>query len=477
VSPGDTLDPQVTYNTLTWTLEYATAAKLFTFPDKRGGAGSRLVPEVAQRYRVSKNGRTYTFWIRKGFRFSDGRPVKAMNFVHAFDRATNPELQSPGNSFFHNIRSYQAKGNRLVVKLRHADGSFIWLLAVPFFQATSLKLPVDKVVTGPIPSAGPYWVESSDPNTRTVIKRNPFYRGARPHHLKGITVLYNQNSETAYQQTLRNQVDEGPIPPDQVASVAARFGVNRTRFWAKPGPCASTILLNDKDGLLRANTAMRKAFNWALDRRAYNAAPVPYARTVWTQLVFPGMPGVITKRRLQPFTPGPNLAKARKLAAGHFRDGKISVFYRSSGITGPKQKAVIDRVLRRLGFQEQNIRWVGFPGTDIYDAIFRRTDWDLALSMGWCRDYPNAFDFAESLFKLPGEVLPQKYQEQLKAIEETKDSRALGRFALRLMKKVAPEAPASVYNNLYFFSNRVVPRSLLYQYALTDWDFAALRLK
>jgi len=176
-------------------------------------------------------------------------------------------------------------------------------------------------------------------------------------------------------------------------------------------------------------------------------------------------------------TPGPNLAKARKLAAGHFRGGKISVFYRSSGITGPKQRVVVDRVLRRLGFQEQNIRWVGFPGTDIYDAIYKRTDWDLALSMGWCRDYPNAFDFAESLFKLPGEVLPPKYQAQFEAIEETKDLRALGRFALRLMKKVAPEAPTSVYNNLYLFSNRVRPKSLLYQSVLTDWDLAAIRLK
>src|SRR6266699_3622501 len=63
VGPGDTMDPQVTYNTLTWSLEYATAAKLFNFPDKRGGAGTFLVPEVVKSYRVSKNGRTYTFWI------------------------------------------------------------------------------------------------------------------------------------------------------------------------------------------------------------------------------------------------------------------------------------------------------------------------------------------------------------------------------------------------------------------------------
>jgi len=333
-------------------------------------------------------------------------------------------------------------------------------------------------VTGPIPSAGPYWVKSSNPNTQTVIRRNRFYSGPRPHHLKGIDVFHIQDPETAYQETLQSRFDEGPIPPDQIASVANRFHVNRTRFWAKPTGCSGTILLNDKTGLFDANAAMRKAFNWALDRKAYSAAPGPYARTVWTQLVRPGMPGVITKRKLQPFTPGPNLDKARKLAAGHFKDGKIRVFYRSSGITGPKQKAVVDRVLRRLGFQESNIRWVGFPGVDIYDAITRRTDWDLALSMGWCQDSPSPS--VESLFNFPGESLPGKYQARLQAIEKMKEparSIALGRFALRVMKKVAPEAPTSLYNNLYLFSNRVVPRSLIYQYALTDWDLAAIRLK
>jgi ABC-type oligopeptide transport system substrate-binding subunit len=294
-----------------------------------------------------------------------------------------------------------------------------------------------------------------------------------------VYVRYNENVEDGYLHVLHNEVDEGPVPPDRIQSVASRFGVNRTRFWVKPTGCSSSILLNDKNGLFHANAAMRKAFNWVLDRKAYNAAPGPYARTVWTQLVPPGMPGVkvITKRKLQPFTPGPNLAKARKLATGNFRDGKISVFYRSSGITGPKQKVVVDRVLRRLGFREQNIRWVGFPGVDIYDAIYKRTDWDLALSMGWCQDYPNVADFA---FALPGELLPSKYQKRLNRIEKLKEparSIALGRFALRVMKNVAPEAPTSLYNNLYLFSKRVAPQSLVYQPVLTDWDLAAIRLK
>ena len=66
------VDPQVAYVTTAWWLEYATAAKLYNYPDKSGQAGGLLRPEVASGFAVSGDGRTYTFTIRKGFRFSDG---------------------------------------------------------------------------------------------------------------------------------------------------------------------------------------------------------------------------------------------------------------------------------------------------------------------------------------------------------------------------------------------------------------------
>ena len=93
------VDPQLAYITTAWWLEYATAAKLYNHPDKRGAAGTQLQPEVASRYRVSNSGKRYTFFIRKGFRFSDGTPVRARHFKHAINRAANKELASPGAQF------------------------------------------------------------------------------------------------------------------------------------------------------------------------------------------------------------------------------------------------------------------------------------------------------------------------------------------------------------------------------------------
>jgi peptide/nickel transport system substrate-binding protein len=71
------VDPQLAYVTTAWSLEYSTAAKLYNYPDKKGPAGSKLIPEVASKFTVSKNGRVYTFTIRPGFVFSDGTKVTA----------------------------------------------------------------------------------------------------------------------------------------------------------------------------------------------------------------------------------------------------------------------------------------------------------------------------------------------------------------------------------------------------------------
>src|SRR4051794_33850048 len=93
------IDPQLAYVTSAWTLEYATAAKLFNYPDRRGQAGGLLRPELAARYGISRDGRTYTFTIRRGFRFSDGSPVTAKSFAYAIDRLANHDLSSPAAPF------------------------------------------------------------------------------------------------------------------------------------------------------------------------------------------------------------------------------------------------------------------------------------------------------------------------------------------------------------------------------------------
>lgn len=111
---------------------------LLNYPDKPAPEGSRLVPDAAAGFPVvSKDGKTYTCSLRSGLKFSDGSPVTAAAFKHAFERAADPRQGSPAVAFLHqvigaderadgkaaSVAGVVAKGQKLTVRLHQADPS------------------------------------------------------------------------------------------------------------------------------------------------------------------------------------------------------------------------------------------------------------------------------------------------------------------------------------------------------------------
>ena len=208
-SDVDAIDPAVAYGTISWWLEYATAAKLFNYPDREGATGGQLRPEIASSYQVSNDGKTYTFTIRDGFKFSDGKPVTAENFKYAINRVLNKDLNSPAAPFItdpsgtnivgasdvlagkaEEASGVVVRGNKLLIHLEKANGAFLAQISMPFFQATPLSLPLTKPIVAvkghQLPSAGPYYVSNRQPDRSIQLKRNPYYKKGpgrtRPHY-------------------------------------------------------------------------------------------------------------------------------------------------------------------------------------------------------------------------------------------------------------------------------------------------------
>jgi oligopeptide transport system substrate-binding protein len=499
------VDPQLAYITTAWWLEYATAAKLFNWPD-RGSA--KLVPEVASGFTVSDRGKRYTFFLRRGFRFNDGTKVTARNFAYAIDRTANKDLASPGAAFITdpngtNIAGAQEvnRGNAthvsgvrvkgpymLVIRLTKPDPSFVLKLTMPFFQATSTTLPLTHEVLSPYPSAGPYAYTVNDANVLTSIRRNPYYKRGpgriRPRRLAGVDIVWGLNEQDAFQQVMANQLDETTPPASEVQNLANQFGVNKTRFWAKPSSCTGFLLLNTREGLLHNNLPMRQAINWAVDRTDYAATAGPYAGDPWTHLLPPRFPGSIGTKRLQPYAPTSRIEKARKLAAGHFGDGRIIVVYRRTSATNDAQGQLVRRDLIRLGFDPANIEMVQY--NPYWGGLPER--WDIGVSLGWCPDYTDPYDFfrvllrAYSSFGEPNDngVLTGRYRDKVEDAEKLIGNRRLetfGKLDLEITTKFAPYVPMRTYNARYVFSNRVDPRSLSFNGVYSDWSIPALALK
>jgi hypothetical protein len=110
------------------------------------------------------------------------------------------------------------------------------------------------------------------------------------------------------------------------------------------------------------------------------------------------------------------------------------------------------------------------------------SDLDMGVGTGWCVDYPDAFSLLSALLtpSYSAGVDSSKYRAKLaraNRLPEPARTRTLGRLDLEITRNVAPAAAFRTYNNRYFFSDRVDPRSLAFSGAYSDWSIPALALK
>ena len=98
----DFLDPGLSYTVEGWAIMWNTYLPLLGYKHVNGPDGATLVPYLAKDLpKVSSDGKTYTFTLRKGLKYSDGTPVKATDFRATIER--DYKLDSPGVGFFGNI--------------------------------------------------------------------------------------------------------------------------------------------------------------------------------------------------------------------------------------------------------------------------------------------------------------------------------------------------------------------------------------
>ena len=152
------LDPALAYDSIGWATLYAVNQMLLNYPDKPASAGgNQLVPEAATGFpTVSKDGKTYTFTIKRGMKFSDGSNVTAAAFARAIVRACHPDQGSPAVAFANNIAGcvafnekkgaltgVKAAGQKLTFRLINADPTFLAQIAMPFFAAVKPNMPIN----------------------------------------------------------------------------------------------------------------------------------------------------------------------------------------------------------------------------------------------------------------------------------------------------------------------------------------------
>ena len=492
----DFTDPSLAYGSISWQIEYATALKLYNYPDKPAPEGSRILPEAATGFPViSKDGKTYTITVKSGYKFSNGKPVTAANFAFAINRALNPRMQSPAAAFIGNIVGAQdvlnkkaktasgviVNGNKITIKLTQPDGGLLAKLAMPFFQALETSLATDPRGVNAYPSAGPYYIASREVGRQIIVKKNPNYTGNRPRNIDQFTIAVNTNLDQSLLQVKAGQIDYDMygLPPTAHADLAKQYGINKTQYFVNPLVETDYVALNTSRPAF-ASATMRKAANFAIDRPAMLRVRGAFAGKRTDQILPPGLGG-FQDQALYPMK-GANYAKAKALAGSNC---KSVTLWTANSTTGQALGQVFKYNLSQIGC-DVNVRL--FQGFQIYTAAGQKgADYDAAL-VGWNADYPDPYDFIDVL--LNGNNIHESNNNNLSyfnnasinkeivaANKLTGDARykAYGNLDIEITKAYAPWASYDNRNNREFVAKRV--GGYLFQPANASADLGTFFIK
>lgn len=399
----DALDPALSYSTDAWRLLRATCAELLGYPDVSGPSATRLIPDVAEALPTrSRDGRTYTFTLRRGFRFSppSTETVTAQTFKDTIERTLDPRMKSPIASEFADIvgaRDYiagkaphingvVARRNTLTVRLVKAAPDLPTRLAMPNFCALPSDTPVDPRGLRVFPTAGPYRVSSYVPGQGIVLTRNPNYHGPRPHRVARIVFTPGVPAAQALAQVQAGRADYATDGDAGVADARRlRAPGSRTRLLIETQPDLDFFALNTHRPLF-ADVRLRRAASYAIDRRAIAAqgdfdSPLPVRPT--DHYLPPGVPGHRADLHVYPLTP--DAAKARQLADGRGR-GRRAILYTCEQPQCARQAQILSSNLAAIGMHLVVRRFA-------FDKLFGRISrpgepYDITAS-GWGPDYPD----------------------------------------------------------------------------------------
>jgi peptide/nickel transport system substrate-binding protein len=341
-------------------------------------------------------------------------------------------------------------------------------MASTFFCAVSPTMPVDAEGVGVFPAAGPYYVADYRRGERVLLRRNKFYGGHRPHHVDGFDVDLRSPSP---QETLRT-VDRGAadwahtlagIFFDPSLGLVQKYGINRSRFFVRRGLTLRILALNSSRPLFRNNPNLRKAVNFALNRRELAASGGAMASRPTDQYLPFSLPGF---KNADIYPLDGDLQRARALARGNLRGGKAILYVNSSALP----MAVGQLVRQQLAEIGLGVEIRPIPIHSASAAYFKKLatpgePWDIAFGL-WSPSYIDPFAYinllldrqyvgATNFARFTSAAYDESMQRAARLPRGAARNSAYAALDVRLARDAAPLAAVDVLNEPTLVSKRV----------------------
>lgn len=305
----DHLEPTLWYFTTSWQVAYATCTPLVTFPDETGQPGAQVIGGLADLPTISADGKTYTFNLRSGVTFANGKPITGADIVYTFQRMLSPQLASPGAGFFSDIvgaadftagkstslPGIVASGNTVTFTLERPIGSFLYRMTLPFTCPVEEGTKMEPVEDGSILGTGPYVVQSYTPNQELILQKNPNYNAAVLGDRGRLDTIQIKMNVDPAQAGLQIRAGQMATFMDRLAAADAAQALQdptlQGRVFKGVLPSTTYLWMNNTVPPFD-NVKVRQAVNYALDREAIlRVWGGPSQGSVTDQVLPPTMPG------------------------------------------------------------------------------------------------------------------------------------------------------------------------------------------
>ena len=392
-----TLDPAIGYDWQNWSIIKSLFDGLM---DYKPGT-TELVPDLAESYEISNDGKTFTFKLRSGAKFHNGREVIADDVKYSIERVLDPATQSPGAGFFGSIASIDVVDPHTIkFELSRPDATFLHVMAINFAHVVP-KEAVDEFGADfghhPVGS-GAFKLREWALGQRLVIERNADYWKADTPKFDSVTFEFGQEPTVALLRLQKGEVDilGDSIPPAQFLEV--KDDPQYKGQIVEGGQLHTGYVTMNVKTKPFDDVRVRKAVNMAINKdrivRIINNRAVPA-----NQPLPPSMPGYI--KDFAGYAYDPEGAK-KLLADAGLADGFSTELYAYNTDPNPRIAQAIQQDLAAIGINAElkslaQATVIAAGGDGSAPMIW-------SGGMGWIADFPDPSNFYGPILGCGGAV-------------------------------------------------------------------------
>jgi peptide/nickel transport system substrate-binding protein len=268
----------------------------------------KVVPALAKSFKVSGDGREYTFRLHKGIRFHDGKPCTSADVKYTFERLLEPKTAAVNRKYYQGIESIQTVDSSTVkVKLKKYDSTFLFNLARADAVIVSPK-GASQLKSHPI-GTGPFkFSEWRRGDSITLVKNPDYYLPGIPYLDKVIfRFIPDPSAELAALRAGDVDVIPYDLSPENVPLLE-----KDNRFKVLKGNTTTDVILAINNSRRPLNDVrVRRAICYAIDRQAVIQGAVAGYGTPIGSHMDPTNPYYTDLTGIYPYDP----EKAKKLLA------------------------------------------------------------------------------------------------------------------------------------------------------------------